>query len=196
MKNVLLEIKGDNKIRVTEDSLFILHSPSGVNPEGGKFEFIFDTSGVTAKVISLFNAPTNGFYSLETISTHLVPDTSCDVKIKGVLGNKAESNYIGKIKITKDAIRTVSYLHDHVLVTGNGTKNHSQPILEIEANDVQASHGATTGRINEEDLFYLTSRGLSREEASSLIVMGFFEEIFDQITDAEILSDVKEGLTL
>ncbi|OGC63195.1 hypothetical protein A2264_00690 [candidate division WWE3 bacterium RIFOXYA2_FULL_46_9] len=75
------------------------------------------------------------------------------------------------------------------MVVGENTKSHSQPILQIDANDVRASHGATTGRIDEEQVYYLTSRGLSAEDAQNLIIKGFLGTLLDMVKDEKILKE-------
>ena len=79
-------------------------------------------------------------------------------------------------------------------ILGDSVKNESQPILEILADDVKASHGATTGRIPEENIYYLESRGLDKEEAKVLIVEGFFEELLSKIHDQQIAQEVRDKL--
>jgi Fe-S cluster assembly protein SufD len=103
-------------------------------------------------------------------------------RIKGVLDDSASSSYIGKILIAKAGQQTASFLSHNVLVIGNKTSNNSQPILEIDADDVKASHGATTGRIDRQ-LYYLATRGLDTVTAKNLIIKGFFEAEMHNIKD-------------
>ena len=71
------------------------------------------------------------------------------------------------------------------MVTGENTINNSQPILQIDANDVRASHGSATGRIDGNQLYYLTCRGYNKNEATDLIIRGFFESEISKILDAK-----------
>ena len=122
----------------------------------------------------------------KTIAKHTARNTSCMQDIRGILKDESESKYLGSIVIEQNAFQTESFLDDAVLVLGEGTKNQSEPILEIKNNDVKASHGSTTGRINNEEVFYLMARGLSKQEAENIIVEGFFEKLLNQIEDTQV----------
>ncbi|MBI2659014.1 SufD family Fe-S cluster assembly protein, partial [Candidatus Woesearchaeota archaeon] len=102
------------------------------------------------------------------------------------------SVYRGLIRIEKEAQKTYSYLENHILKLGDKTLANSIPSLKIDANDVKASHGATVGQIDEEHLFYLMARGLSRVEAEKLIVEGFFEPVIQKIPMEELKEKIRE----
>ena len=152
--------------------------------------------GISTELVVPFALHDNAKLNLTTKTVHKVPNTSCLVNVRGALFDKATSNYVGKIVINRKAQQTQSFLKEDVLSLGDKTKNHSQPILEIEACDVQASHGATTGRVNEDQLYYLMSRGLSENEAKDLIVEGFFESLLVRIKDARIRKIIKKELNV
>ena len=116
--------------------------------------------------------------------------------MRGVLLDGGKSDYIGKIIIEKPAQQTSSYLDDSVLVVGEDTHNNSQPILEIEADDVKASHGATTGRVDDMQVYYLKSRGFNELEAKNLIVEGFLRATLSRIQDEKVRSKVSVTLGL
>lgn len=129
---------------------------------------------------------------------HLVPHTRNNVLAKGTVIDEATSVFRGLIRIEKAAQQTDSYLADHTLLLSDTALANSIPSLQIEANDVKASHGATVGQIDEEQIFYLTSRGMSREQAENLIVEGFFEPLIVKIPDKEfqeIFRKAIEGTT-
>lgn len=195
MKDILISVKEDKRILVEEDSRFILLPELKENSvensvDRAELEFVFKKQGVSAEIVLLYVLPVRGTLNLTTTANHLVANTSCVTKVRGVMLDKSVSSYIGKINIAKDAQQTSSFLEDYVLVVGEKTKNNSQPILTIEADDVRASHGATTGRINQEQLYYLCSRGLSMEEAQKTIIDGFFAEVLETIADESIKSKV------
>lgn len=106
-----------------------------------------------------------------------------DVLIKGTLTSGAEIVFEGILKVLKTAQKTESSLYDHTLVLSPGVKMDSVPGLEIEANDVRVRHGASASPINEEQLFYLQSRGLSVDESRQMIIRGFTQPIFDHISN-------------
>lgn len=119
-------------------------------------------------------------------STHKAPNTKCLIQVRGVLKGSSYSTFKGLIKIGKKAQLTNSYLDDDVLILGDGARNESQPTLEIEADDVKATHGATTGQISKDHLFYLQSRGLTKEQAENIILEGFFDPVISKISDIGI----------
>ena len=194
MKSKLIKVTKNEKISVVENTQFVLVFPKKDGSTEYTVECVFDTQGVEAEIIGLYTLDKGEKLNLVTIANHLVPNTICDTKIKGVVGDNTHSSYIGKIIITKPAQQTSSFLEDAVLVLGENTSNRSDPILEIEADDVAASHGATTGRINEDHVYYLQSRGLSVEEARELIVSGFFESLLSEIVDEDVRNEAKSFL--
>jgi Fe-S cluster assembly protein SufD len=149
---------------------------------------------VEAEVLGIFWVKKDEQLSLQTTAHHISRNTSCNTVIKTVLSGNGQSDYIGKIEIDKSAQQTRSFLEDHVLVTGKEIKNNSQPILQIEADDVSASHAATTGRISDEQVYYLMSRGLNKKESEELIVKGFLESLLSRIIDTDIRESVQVRL--
>lgn len=123
---------------------------------------------------------------------HNVENTTNNILVDGILKGSSSAVYRGLIKIEKAAQKTNSYLANHILKLGDKTLANSIPSLKIDANDVKASHGATVGQISEEHLFYLMSRGLSRQEAEKLIVEGFFEPIIQKIPLEELREKIRE----
>jgi Fe-S cluster assembly protein SufD len=194
MKTVLLEKNVNKKIKVTENTQYVLVLSENVKPEETSIELVFEKEGVAADLYVLFKLDEGRTLDLETVSNHKSPHTTCYTEVRGVLGDKAKTSYVGKIIISKKAQQTKSYLQDDVLVLGEDTKNESQPILEIEANDVKASHGATTGRVDEEKVYYLTSRGLSPDEAKDMVVEGFFEALLAKIKDEKVREKVASAV--
>jgi len=110
-----------------------------------------------------------------------VPHTTGDSVFKGALKGESHSVFQGLIKIDKDAQQTDAELENKNLLLTKGARADSIPVLEIQADDVKAAHGATVGRINDDQMFYLMSRGLSRNQAERVIVAGFFEDVIKHI---------------
>ncbi len=125
-----------------------------------------------------------------TRQDHAAPHTSSDLLYKGGLKDKSRIVWKGMIRVEKDAQRTDAYQKNDNLVLSDEARADSIPGLEIEANDVRCTHGATAGRVDEEMLFYCESRGIERETAIRLIVEGFFANVYDRIT----LEPVRETL--
>ena len=116
-----------------------------------------------------------------TNSYHNTPHTTNKIVTKGVLKDKASSFSRGLARIEKSAPKTDSYIEDHVIHLSGEAKSNSIPSLEIINNDVKAAHAASSGEVDEGQMFYLMSRGLNRNEAEMLIVEGFFEPILKKI---------------
>jgi Fe-S cluster assembly protein SufD len=195
MKTQIVNAGKNTQISVTEDTQFVLSFADLTDEAYYDVTLNFEKPGVSAELLGVYNLVEGDVLNLTTSTVHKVPNTSCNTDIKGVLADGAKSFYVGKIIIKKPAQQTSSFLSDNVLVIGENTKNRADPILEIEADDVKASHGATTGRIDKMQLYYLQSRGLSYEEAQKLLITGFFESLLVRIHDDGIKAQVKNWIT-
>lgn len=145
-------------------------------------ETILGGEGSCVDISGLFMASQNQHMDFSTLMHHIAPNTKGDLLIKGVLSDRSRSVFQGMIKIEKSAQKTDSYLANHNLLISEKARADSMPSLEIEAHDVQASHGATVGQVDEEQVFYLMSRGLDRSEAKGLIVNGFLESLLQRVS--------------
>ncbi|MGH3100916.1 MAG: Fe-S cluster assembly protein SufD, partial [Thermoleophilia bacterium] len=126
----------------------------------------------------------------DTTQEHAAPNTVSDLAFRGVLSGSATAVWRGMIRVEEDAQRTNAYQENRNLLLSKSAHADSIPGLEIMANDVRCTHGATLGQVDREQLFYLMARGLPRSEAERLIVRGFFSEILDRIQ----LEPVREAL--
>lgn len=120
--------------------------------------------------------------SYHTLQHHEAPSTRSDFLYKAALQDKSRTVWRGMIKVDHDAQKTDGYQRNDNLMLSTTARADSIPGLEIEADDVRCTHGSTTGKVDEELLFYCQSRGLTRKEASRAIVAGFFQQISDRIT--------------
>jgi Fe-S cluster assembly protein SufD len=116
-----------------------------------------------------------------TLQDHRAPQTTSDLQFRAALQDRSRMVYTGLIRIAQEAQRTTAYQANHNLLLSDDTKAETIPMLEILADDVQCKHGASVGPIDDEQTFYLMSRGIPREAAQRLIVMGFIEPIIQQI---------------
>ncbi len=110
---------------------------------------------------------------------HIAPNARSRQHIKSVLKDKTRFSFEGKIYVHAEAQKTESYQLNNNLILSDEASSNAKPNLEIFADDVKASHGSTTGKLNEEDLFYLRSRGLSLKDAQEILIKGFCKEITD-----------------
>ncbi len=139
-----------------------------------------------ARDVQVFFATHRQHFDLSTLLDHQGLRTRGNVLAKGVLRDRARSVFYGMIKIEKDAQFADSYLADHSLILNRGAHADSVPGLEIEANQVRATHGATVSRIDRERVFYLQTRGLSENEAKKTIVLGFLSPALAEIPMAPL----------
>src|SRR5215469_5553474 len=138
-------------------------------------------TGSAAELVGVFFTDHDQRYSINTLSLHDALSTNAETLVKGVLTDESRVEFDGMIRIRPRAQQTASFLSAHTLLLGGKCRAEAIPGLEIGANDVRASHGATTGQIDEEQLFYLMVRGIPRAEAERIIVQGFFEPVLQRI---------------
>jgi Fe-S cluster assembly protein SufD len=117
----------------------------------------------------------------DTQQNHLAPHTSSDLLFKGALTGKSRSVWQGMIYVAPGAQRTDGYQANRNLLLSREARADSIPGLEILADDVRCTHGATVGRLEEEPLYYLMTRGIPRADAERLVVHGFFAPIMSRI---------------
>ncbi len=117
-----------------------------------------------------------------TLQYHRAPSCHSDFLYKAAQQDKSRTVWRGMIKVDKIAQKTDGYQRNDNLVLSNASRADSIPGLEIEADDVRCTHGSTTAKVDEEQIFYARCRGFTRKEATRMIVSGFFQQIFDRIT--------------
>ena len=125
-------------------------------------------------------------HELKTNINHIHENCKSSQLVKSVLLDNSNGTYQGKIYVDKNAQKTNGYQLSKALILSENSEFNSKPELEIYADDVKCSHGSTTGNIDENSIFYLMSRGLSKDEANKMIVEGFINEVIETITEKEI----------
>ena len=114
---------------------------------------------------------------------HDVPHCNSRQLFKGIAGGDSKVDFYGKIIVAQDAQRTEAYQENHNILLSDGAKVDTKPQLEIYADDVKCSHGATIGRLNEEEQFYMRSRGITLEDAKVLQMISFIAPVLENIPD-------------
>lgn len=114
---------------------------------------------------------------------HSVAHCNSRQLFKGVAGGTSKVDFYGKITVAQDAQKTEAYQENHNILLSDGAKVDTKPQLEIYADDVKCTHGATIGRLNEEEQFYMRSRGISLEDAKVLQMISFISPVFESIGD-------------
>ena len=114
---------------------------------------------------------------------HDLPHCNSRQLFKGIAGGTSKVDFYGKIIVAQDAQRTEAYQENHNILLSDGAKVDTKPQLEIYADDVKCSHGATIGRLNEEEQFYMRSRGITLEDAKVLQMISFIAPVLENIED-------------
>lgn len=125
---------------------------------------------------------------------HNAPDTQIKAHIRCALTDASSCNIEGIWKIAKNAHGAATYFSHHTLLLSQGATAKSSPFLEINTDDVKAGHAASVGKIDEDALFYLLSRGISEQDARALLVQGFFETELTAIIDEKVKSKIREAV--
>ena len=137
--------------------------------------------GAESRVTGAYFADGEQHLDYDTFQEHIAPNTTSDFAFKGALRDTATAVWRGMIRVEKDAQKTNAYQENRSLMLSPDAHAVPIPGLEILANDVRCTHGATVGRVDRDELFYAMARGLSRAEAERLIIRGFFQDILDRI---------------
>lgn len=140
--------------------------------------------GASAKQVALYFADDNQMHDFRTLQDHAAPRTRSDLLFKGAVRDTAKSVYTGLIKIRDNADKSEAFQTNRNLTLSSGAWAESVPNLEIETNDVKCSHASTVGPIDDEQRFYLESRGIRPEIAERLVVFGFFADVIDRLPSA------------
>jgi Fe-S cluster assembly protein SufD len=146
--------------------------------------------GATSRVTGAYFADGTQHLDYDTFQEHIAPHTTSDFAFKGALRDTARAVWRGMIRVEEGAQKTNAYQENRNLLLSKTAHADSIPGLEILANDVRCTHGATLGQVDREQLFYLMTRGLPRAEAERLIVRGFFQDVLDRVD----LEPVRTGL--
>ncbi len=142
--------------------------------------------GAHSEMLALTIAKGSQEFDQRTLQTHQAPHTSSNLLYKNALLDSARTIFSGLIIVEKDAQKTDAYQSNRNLMLSDEAEANSLPGLEIEANDVRCTHGATSARVPAEQEFYLESRGIKPAQAHELLVFGFFEEVLGKLENEEI----------
>lgn len=139
--------------------------------------------GAEANIYGAYVCAGNEKVKIAVDMHHDLPHCNSRQLFKGVAGGTSKVDFYGKIIVAKDAQRTEAYQENHNILLTDGAKVDTKPQLEIYADDVKCSHGATIGRLNEEEQFYMRSRGITLEDAKVLQMISFIAPILENIKD-------------
>lgn len=157
-------------------------------------ESVLRGEGSFSEMLGLYFADSDQHFAQRTLQSHNDQHATSDLLYKGALKDHARSEYSGLIKVLPGAQGTDAYQANRNLVLSESAMARSIPQLEIEANEVRCTHGATVSPVEEEHLFYLMSRGIDRVTAQKLIVFGFFGEVLDRIRVPAVRDQLSDAI--
>lgn len=147
--------------------------------------------GASTRQVALYFAGGTQMHDFRTTQDHDAPHTNSDLLFKGAVQDHAASVYTGLIKIREHADGTAAYQTNRNLTLSDGAWAESVPNLDIRTNDVKCSHASTVGPIDEDQRFYLESRGVQPEVAERLVVLGFFDEVLSQLPAHDLAGSLR-----
>jgi Fe-S cluster assembly protein SufD len=155
-------------------------------------EVRIEEPGAHINLYSLTVAQGEQEFDQRTLQIHGAPDATSNLLYKNALMDRSRTIFSGLIRVDPGAQRTDAYQTNRNLLLDPTADANSLPGLEIEANDVKCSHGATTGRLDQEELFYMLQRGIPKPVAQELLVFGFFEEVIEKFENDELEENLRE----
>lgn len=148
--------------------------------------------GASSDVAGLYFGEGSQTLDYRMVINHSGRNTSSDVFLKGALEDDSQSVFTGLLRIEKDAQKTSTFETNRNLVLSDNAKAHSVPNLEILCDDVVCGHGSSVGPLEQDHLYYLQSRGLSKPRAERLLIRGFFTEVIDRLPIDGIAAPVSD----
>lgn len=179
MEFVNITGSGKENISINKAGTYIFF----INNYSGEVIVEIHCSHAKVYIFGLYTGTSEEIFSLRTTQHHHVGDSMSDLLIKGVFYDRSKFLYQGLIKIDKHAQKSNAYQKNQNIIMSDKVFVDSRPYLEIEANDVRCTHGSTTGKLNNDDVFYLQTRGFDIIGAKKLLIQGFKEEIYQRMRD-------------
>jgi Fe-S cluster assembly protein SufD len=172
---------------------------SSVVALGGQYarlrsESLLAGEGAESDLTAVYFGDGHQMLDFRTLQDHAAPHTHSDLLFKGAVEDSAQSVYSGLIRVRKEAQKTEAFQTNRNLVLSEGAEARSVPNLEIEADDVRCSHASTVGPIDDDQLYYLATRGVSPEEAERLIVLGFFDDVFERLPLPSLVAPLRRSV--
>ena len=160
----------------------------------GSIDVAVDKPGVDAHINALFFPRDDQHVDVISTVTHNAGESQSETLVKSAAIGRGQARYLGNIRIVPHAQGTESSLRDDALLLSKRAHIDSVPALEIAANEVKAYHGATIGALDDEQIFYMTSRGIAREDAEKMIALGFFEPVVDRFPTEALRERLRTAL--
>ena len=175
-------------------TLRTLHIGFGATLARAESETVLAAPGGFSEMLGVFFADGDQHFDHRTLQDHVAPNCTSDLLYKGALRERSRAVYSGWVHVRPDAQKTNAMQTSRNIVLSEHAKADAIPNLEIEANDVRCGHAASVGPVDEDAIFYLTTRGIPRAEAERLIVSGFFQEVLDRVVIEEIRTGAEQAI--
>lgn len=186
MENYFVQQQQDSTVEMTHMTLGAQFSRDDIRAE-------LNASGAVCRTSGFYHTKRDGQYVDHHIDIlHQHQNTQSDMLYKGIVDKKSRAVFNGKLQVEKQAQKTNAVQGNHHILLSPFAEAYSKPELEIYADDVKCKHGATTGQLDEDALFYLRSRGISREGAVSILLQGFCDEVLQRIAHQGIKEHIKQ----
>lgn len=143
----------------------------------------------------LYLADAENLIDNHTLVDHAVPHCESNETYKGIVAGHGKAVFNGKVMVRQDAQKTNAYQSNNTLLLGDHALVYAKPQLEIYADDVKCSHGATVGQVDGQELFYLRARGISEAEARKLLLLAFTGEIIDRVSMEALREPLYDSLS-
>ena len=153
-----------------------------------------DGEGAEALVSGIYLCRGEDRVQIDMDIRHNVPHCISRQLFKGLAGGSARVGFYGKITVAQDAQKTEAYQENHSIILSDAAKVDTKPQLEIYADDVKCSHGATVGRLDEDEQFYMRSRGIPEDEAKVLQMLSFLSPVLDNVDDPDIREEISAAV--
>jgi Fe-S cluster assembly protein SufD len=186
---------GRQSSRVESDATFV----TGLVALGGDYARLAVDSrlagrGASGELLALSFSEGEQMHDLRTFEDHVAPSTTSNMLVKGAVEDRSRAVYTGMIHIGKEARGSRAFQTNRNVKLSEGAWAESVPNLEIENNDVKCSHASAIGPVDEEQRFYLESRGVPTPTAERLVVLGFFEEVLERLPVPAAVPRVREEI--
>jgi len=180
-------------VKQCKDSNFVSHNFSmGKKFARRDFNVELNQSGANCNLFGLYFVDKENHIDHHTTIEHKEANCNSNEHYKGILSGKSTGVFNGRIHVHPDAQKTDAIQKNQNLLLSDDAIIHTKPELEIYADDVKCTHGATVGQLDEKGLFYLRSRGLNRKEAQQILIRAYVNEIIENVSDEKIRSELME----
>ena len=180
-------------VKQCKDSNFVSHNFSmGKKFARRDFNVELNQSGANCNLFGLYFVDKENHIDHHTTIEHKEAHCSSNEHYKGILSGKSTGVFNGRIHVHPDAQKTDAIQNNQNLLLSDDAIIHTKPELEIYADDVKCTHGATVGQLDEKGLFYLRARGLNRKEAQQILMRAYVNEIIENVSDEKIKSELME----